>query len=309
LVVFVVKFLSSSPAEGAKLEPMVVGVVGLGLIGGSVGLALREPGRTILGYDPDTDAQKTARDRFCVDETSSLEEVAQADVVFVAAPPAKLTGVLDDLRRAKGEHTILTDCTSVKAEAVAWALDTKEPNFVPGHPMAGHERSGAAFASAWMFRNARWILTPVKTTSKPAVKSVETLVKAMGAVPVRVDPDSHDRHVALLSHLPHALAAVLVEMGDQLDRTEVAGGSWRDLTRVGGVDPDLWTQILMGNRVELSKTLGDFEQRLADLRRLLDTEDRAAVHSFLARAQSAKAKQNAAMPEEAAKTRSVRSRR
>ena len=119
--------------------------------------------------------------------------------------------------------------------------------------MAGHEKGGAEYASAWLFRDARWILTPDKKASKGAVSAVEGLVKAVGAIPIRLDSSLHDRHVAILSHLPHALAAVLVLMAADLQHLEVAAGSWRDVTRVGGVDPELWTQILTGNRLGNSR--------------------------------------------------------
>ncbi|AIE88085.1 prephenate dehydrogenase [Fimbriimonas ginsengisoli] len=272
---------------------MKVGVVGLGLIGGSIGLALRDPSREILGFDPSEANAKLALDRFCVDRLAPLEEVAKAEIVFVAAPPLHVIAVLDQIAKLRGEQTVVTDCTSVKAEVAAWAVRTGAPWFVGGHPMAGHEKSGPGFASSWMFRNARWILTPVKATDKAAVKQVEELVRAMGAVPVRAKPDAHDRQVAILSHLPHAFASVLVTLGEELERTDVAAGSWRDLTRVGGVDPDLWSQILLGNRTELTKVLEDAERELAALREALQTDDRKAVRAILERSRIAKKKQEA----------------
>jgi prephenate dehydrogenase len=272
---------------------MTVGIVGLGLIGGSVGLALRDPSRTILGYDPSPEACRIAESRFCVDQLASLAETAQADLVFVAAPPAAVVSVLDQVFRHKRPETVVTDCTSVKADVVAWAEANRAASLVPGHPMAGHEKTSAAYASAWMFRGARWILTPVDVTQKAALREVEKAVKAMGAVPVRVDPARHDRQVAVLSHLPHALAAVLVNLGEELERTDVAAGSWRDLTRVGGVDPDLWSQILLGNRREVAQVLGDAERQLAELRAALDADDAKAVRAYFERARIAKRKQEA----------------
>lgn len=272
---------------------MTVGVIGLGLIGGSVGLALREPGRTILGYDPSETNAKLAHDRFCIDRIATFEEVAQADVVFVAAPPRFVIQTLERLAEVRAPSNVVTDCTSVKGDIVAWAQSTKADWFVGGHPMAGHEKSGPGFASSWMFRNARWILTPTKHTRKDAVKAVETIVKAMGAVPVRADAQAHDRQVAILSHLPHAFAAVLVTLGEELERTDVSGGSWRDLTRVGGVDPDLWTQIFFENRTELSRALRDSEALLAEMRKALEAEDIATVRAAFERARMAKAKQEA----------------
>jgi prephenate dehydrogenase len=275
---------------------MTIGVVGLGLIGGSIGLALRDSDRSVVGYDPDPANAKLAKDRMCVDELQSLEDVAQADVVFVAAPPSHVVEVLGKLRDAKRPETILTDCASVKRPVAAWAEETGEKRFVPGHPMAGHEKSGPGFASPWMFRHARWVLSPLPTTDSKAVSSVEKLVKEMGAVPVRIPPDRHDRHVAIVSHLPHAIAGALVAMADSLEDEEVSGGSWRDLTRVGGVDPGLWSQIFLGNRVELSQVLSDMSRQLSKLSEDLAREDANAVVEFLAVAQRAKARQDARAP-------------
>ena len=272
---------------------MTVGIVGLGLIGGSIGLALRDPGRRILGFDPSTEACRLAESRFCVDATAPLEDVAQSDLVFVAAPPLAVVPVLEEVFAFKRPETIVTDCTSVKGDIVAWAEARKATEFVPGHPMAGHEKTSAAYASSWMFRNARWILTPTDKTRKSAVREVEKLIKAMGATPVRVDPIQHDRHVAILSHLPHALAAVLVSLGDELEHTDVGAGSWKDLTRVGGVDPELWSQILLGNRREVSRVLADAEAQLAELRSAIEANDPAAVRAYLERAKIAKRKQQA----------------
>ena len=271
---------------------MTVGIVGLGMIGGSIGLALREPGREIIGYDPSETNARVAMERFCADRVTDMIDVASADVVFVAVPPQSAVEVLEQLKIAKRPDTVVTDCTSVKAEIVGWADREGAGWFVGGHPMAGHEKSGPTYASSWMFRGARWILTPTKGTDRNALGTVETLVKAMGATPVRTKADNHDREIAILSHLPHAFAAVLVTLGADVSRPDIAGGSWRDLTRVGGVDPNLWTQIMMGNRAELSRILAQAEGQLEELRRALDQKDSEAVFGLLKRAQTAKLKQN-----------------
>jgi prephenate dehydrogenase len=270
--------------------------VGLGLIGGSIGLALRQPGRVILGYDPSPDAQSTAVARQCVDQIVSIEEVSQAEFVFVAPPPNVAVQVIEEVCRLKGPSTVVTDCVSVKADLVAWNAKAKEPFFVPGHPMAGHEKRGAAYASAWLYKNAKWILTPQRHTDKGAVRSLEALLKEMGAKPVRMDAETHDRQVAILSHLPHALAAALVLLGEEIDGPEVAAGSWRDLTRVGGVDPDLWTQILTGNRREVVRAIRDCERSLSSLCAALESEDDSAVFKFLKDAAVAKARQDPPPP-------------
>ena len=268
--------------------PATVGIVGLGLIGGSIGLALRDPSRRIMGFDPDPAAARIARDRLCVDELGTLEEVAQAEVVFLAVPPDATVCVAEATMAAAGEKTIVTDCASVKNEIAAWAQAGKRTRFVPGHPMAGHEKGGATYASAWMFRGARWMITPVKATATSSIRMIESVVKAMGAVPVRVDAEAHDRHVATVSHLPHVLAALLVGMGESLESVEAAGGSWRDMTRVGGVDPELWTQIFMRNRKELAHCLREYEAGLARIRASLESNDREEVYAALERAERIK---------------------
>jgi prephenate dehydrogenase len=244
-----------------------------------------------LGFDPSPEAARVARDRLCVDRLATLEEVAQAEVVFLAVPPDVNVSVADAIMAVAGETTLVTDCSSVKTEIAQWAQAGKHSRFVPGHPMAGHEKGGAAYASAWMFRSARWILTPVKATAGTSLRTIEGVVKAMGAVPVRIDAAIHDRHVATVSHLPHVIAALLVNLGEDLGASEVGGGSWRDMTRVGGVDPELWTQIMLRNRVELARVLQEYEGNLALMRKALEDDDRAAVREILDQAHTIKSAQ------------------
>lgn len=270
---------------------MTVGIVGCGLIGGSIGLACRSNTHQVIGFETDQAAAKVALERGCVNQILSLDEVAQSDVTFICVPPGTVESVLSQVMAAKPKQAVATDCTSVKGAIVRWLEQNRDEMFVPGHPMAGHEMSGPQYASAWMFRGAKWILTPASFTYSGAVKMVETLVKEMGAMPVRVKSDKHDRDVALLSHLPHALAAVLVRMAANLDSTEASAGSWKDLTRVGGVDPKLWSQILSGNREEVSRILMQFETELESLRRLLDRDDTEGLLRFFNEAKQAKEKQ------------------
>lgn len=270
---------------------MTVGVVGCGLIGGSIGLACRGNSHRVIGFEPDASSAKIAIERGCVDEMVGLEAAAQADVCFVCVPPGAVRDVLEKVVAVKPKHTTATDCTSVKGSVVEWLKKTKEPMIVPGHPMAGHEKAGPQYSSAWMFRGAKWILTPASFTYSGAVQAVEKLVKEMGATPVRVKAERHDRDVALLSHMPHALAAVLVRMAEELESTEASAGSWRDLTRVGGVDPSLWSQILMANRLEVAKSLGEFANELKTLQELLEANDEVGLKRYFEEAKRAKERQ------------------
>jgi prephenate dehydrogenase len=267
---------------------MKIGIVGCGLIGGSIGLACRSNGHSVLGTEVDDSAAQVATTRGCVDQIVPIEETAKAEVVFVCVPPNAIVQSSEAVLRHAGHETVVTDCGSVKAEVVAWLDRSRHTNFVPGHPMAGHEKSGPQFASGWMFRGAKWILSPAKFTSRTALKIVEAVVKDFGATPVRVDAERHDREVALLSHLPHALAAALVRLAADLESTEASAGSWKDLTRVAGVDPNLWSQILISNREEVSKALRDFSEDLQMLRQALDANFPEEVTSYLQAARGAK---------------------
>jgi prephenate dehydrogenase len=265
-----------------------IGIVGCGLIGGSIGLACRSSGHRVVGSDAQPAAESVAFERGCIDERGTLESVAQSELVFVCVPPVDLVSTCVQVCRVKPSATVVSDCASVKGPVVEWLDSAGEDRFVPGHPMAGHEKSGAKFASAWMFRGAKWILTPGDYTASSAIKLVESVVVEMGAIPVRGVASQHDREVAVLSHLPHALAAVLVKMGARLDSTEASAGSWRDLTRVGGVAPNLWTQILLANRHEVVRVLSEFQHELGQLLSALEQADEPAVREFFAQAQQAK---------------------
>ncbi|CAN5417869.1 hypothetical protein BH11ARM1_BH11ARM1_06130 [soil metagenome] len=279
---------------------MTVGIVGVGLIGGSVGLALRKPGTTIVGFDPQPEAIHTAISRQCIDREGSLVDVAQCEYVFLACPPSLAIENLTQIFALKAAETIVTDCCSTKSEIVEWAKKNKVKQFVPGHPMAGHEKSGAAFSSSWLFRHARWIICPLAITDKASVRAIEALVKEMGATPLRMTAENHDRQVAILSHLPHVLAATLVRMGKDLESAEIAGGSWKDMTRVGGVDPDLWTQILLGNSAQVEQCLDDAAADLELFRRAIKERDESALRALLQEAVDAKRIHEPAAPARAA---------
>jgi prephenate dehydrogenase len=272
----------ASPRAGS------VGIVGLGLIGGSIGLALRNPNRIVLGCDVHKQAESDALERFCIDRVASTEEVSRCDVVFLGVPPNSVCNVLADVYARKSPQTVVSDCCSVKTEVAHFAAKAKMVDFVPGHPMAGHEKSGSKFASAWLFKGARWILTPNPNTRATAVRSIKKLVEEAGAKTVQLGPDEHDRHVAVFSHLPHVLAGALLLSAKDLPNWEVAAGSWRDLTRVGGVVPKLWSEILYGNRQELGRTLEEFCASLTQFRGLLEAEDELPLADWLAKAKDAK---------------------
>jgi len=267
-----------------------VGIVGLGLIGGSIGLALRRGGLKVTGFDPDETALQVASERGCIDMPGSLEEACQSEVIFVCAPPPRAAEVCRKVLELAPDTAVITDATSTKTDVMAAVAD--HPQFVPGHPMAGAESSGATNARADLFQGATWILTPGPSTSEEAVANVELAVRQMGANPIRMAAAAHDTHVAVVSHLPHVFAGLLVKLAAEYADPKAAGGSWRDLTRVAGVDPELWMQILTSNREQAAKMISESELILAHLRKALIVEDEAAVRTFFEQAREAKGNLN-----------------
>jgi len=236
---------------------MTVGIVGTGLIGTSIGMGLVAEGITVLGVDPNREALQIAQRRFGISVPAEIANLRECEVVFVTAPPRFCAQAIVDVLNVVSGETVVTDATSVKSEIVE-AVNKQIgllPNFVPSHPMAGHEKSGPEFASQWMFRGAKWLVTPHEGCSGQAIKNLEKVIGLLGGVPVRCGLEEHDRAVAVVSHLPHVFAALLVKYGAELDSRDIGGGSWRDLTRVAGVDPDLWTQILTGNKRPVAEVL------------------------------------------------------
>lgn len=267
---------------------LTIGIVGTGLIGASIGMGLKAKGHRVLGYDLSTENTDIALRRYAIDEAVSIEVASKADVVFVAVPPAATVAVLDQVYASRAPETLVTDTASIKADVAAWGQDKEW--FVASHPMAGHEKGGPKFASNWLFRGAKWIICPGAAPTSLMAK-LESVLKELDAIPVRLSASEHDRTAAILSHLPHVLAGLLLETGGQLESTEASGGSWKDLTRVGGVDPELWTQILLGNRTEVASVLGDYVARLGELQSMIERSDKKGIEKWLKEMAKLKGKQ------------------
>jgi prephenate dehydrogenase len=260
-------------------------IVGTGLIGASVGLAAKQAGvGSVAGFDPDERALRVAAERGAVDERArSLDEaVAEAELAVVAAPVTQLPAQVGAVLSATGEACTVTDVGSTKGAVCAAAAGASR--FIGGHPVAGSEAHGPAHARADLFEGATWFLTPVAATDPDRYRTLHGFVASLGAVPVAVDPDAHDRLLALTSHLPHALANVLL---NQVGATRVegheplaaAGGSFRDMTRVAGANPRIWVDIFLENANALAGALAEHRRRVEQLEAALAAGDAG----FLAR--------------------------
>ncbi|HEX8104686.1 MAG TPA: prephenate dehydrogenase/arogenate dehydrogenase family protein [Solirubrobacteraceae bacterium] len=260
-------------------------VLGVGLIGGSVGLAARErTGAEVRGYDPAPGALDAARERGAIDAAcaSVAEAVAGAEAVFVAAPVGALPGVLGEALGAAGPECVVTDVGSTKRAIVATVRD---PRFVGGHPLAGAETAGVAHARADLFDGATWYLTPTARTTGVLYERLHRLLRELGARPAALDAETHDRLLATVSHLPHVLANVLVAQAARaLDREAeqlpATGPSFRDATRVAGAATAIWGDIYLSNAEALADALGDAIDRLQAVRTALASGDRGAVEAW-----------------------------
>jgi prephenate dehydrogenase len=252
-----------------------VAVVGTGLIGTSIALAVRERSWPVWLADADPAAAKLAADLGAGELLP--ESAAAADVAVLAVPPDAVAATLA-AAQARDLARCYTDVASVKRLPLARAreLGCDLASYVPGHPLAGREKHGPAAARADLFLGRTWALCPAAETSPEAAETVTELVRACGAVPVRADAAAHDRWVALISHAPHLVAAAMAaRLADaQQEALDLAGQGLRDVTRIAAGDTGLWTQILSANAAPVAEVLAAVAGDLAEAARMLaDGED------------------------------------
>jgi prephenate dehydrogenase len=250
---------------------MRIALVGVGLIGGSVGMAARSRlGAHVVGWNRSPAALQIALDRGAIDEAvTSIADIGTADIavagVAVDALPATVRALCAALPDA-----VVTDVGSTKA-ALVDAIDS--PSFIGGHPLAGAELTGVAHAREDLFDGATWYLTPCDATPGVLYERLARFIAGIGAAPTAIAPDDHDRLMAAVSHLPHVVANLLVAQavealgGETLPAT---GPSFRDATRVAGSNPALWSQIYTANSQALGSQIDDLVRRLGEVRALLD---------------------------------------
>jgi prephenate dehydrogenase len=277
-------------------------VIGLGLIGGSIGLALRARGWHVTGEDADPATQSAALRRGAVD---AMGLDPGAEITFVAVP---VLATADQVKRALVETTgSVTDVGSVKASV---CRSSDDPRFVGGHPMAGSELDGLDGAHDDLFNGAVWVLTPVEHSDDTTFAQVTGIVASFGAEVVALSPERHDQLVAVVSHVPHLTAATL--MGLASSRAEehaallrLAAGGFRDMTRVASGQPGIWLDICAENRPAIVDTLDQLITGLAEVRDIIGADDRDALFQRLTAARQARVNLPARVvhPEELAEIR------
>jgi prephenate dehydrogenase len=269
---------------------MRAAVLGVGLIGGSIGLAARQRLECeVVGWSRSPETVERALALGAIDRAaaSPAEACEGADVVFCAAPVAALSGQAREALEASGPETVVTDVGSTKQEVVA-AVGEDE-RFVGGHPLAGAESAGVENARPDLFEGARWYLTPTEHSSGLLYDRLQRLIADLGARPQAIDPAAHDRLMASVSHLPHVLANVLAgqaaaELTRGSERLPEVGPRFRDTTRVAGSNPSIWGDIFVGNREAVAAAIDDAVARLQEAAALIRRADRDAVASWHAAA-------------------------
>jgi prephenate dehydrogenase len=266
-------------------------IQGVGLIGGSLGMAARRRGlaREVIGIGRDRSRLDAALrlgaiDRYCVGEVAALAEAcAEADLVVLCTPVSKIIADLPVALSASGPKATITDVGSVKQAIVDAAGG--DPRFVGSHPMAGSELAGIYAAKEDLFHDATWALTPTETTNPDSVACVRNLARGVGARARVLTADRHDECVGITSHLPHVIAYALAALaerrrGDNADIPFLTAGSYAGATRVAASHPDLWTDISRANRAQLASALRDFRAALDRAQDAIDAEDWQALKSL-----------------------------
>lgn len=266
-------------------------IIGVGLIGGSFALALKDAGIVgeVVGVGRGVENLETAVRLGIIDRytTDPVEGVKDADLIFLATPVLAIGSVMERIASHLKPGAILTDGGSVKASIV----EMVEPHlpdsvhFVPGHPIAGTEHSGAEAAFATLYQDRRCILTPTKRTNTDALQTVQALWEAAGSEVVVMDVEKHDRVLAAISHLPHMVAYALVVAGSSYDRyeenvLEYSAGGFRDFTRIASSDPTMWRDIALTNKDALLEMMSHFEQFFAELKEDIASGDSQKLYDF-----------------------------
>lgn len=275
---------------------MRVAIIGTGLIGGSLGLALKatRAADEIILWDPDRDALRVALDRGAGDAAApdAGSASSRADIVVVAAPVDAIVDLFPQISAGAGGDTVVSDVGSSKAAIAEAGESLFGEMFVGGHPMAGSERHGIEAASAHLFEGASWILTPSARTSADVYGRVTEMVSAVGAQPVALPVGVHDTLLAQISHLPQLVASLLVDLAAAGSSAQtllpLAGGGFRDVTRIAASSPAMWLPILNTNRQAIVEALTGFGQRLDELRAWLEDEEWVEIERFLGEARTAR---------------------
>lgn len=265
-------------------------IVGVGLIGGSIGLALRRAGlaKQIIGVGRSAANLQRAISRGAIDQLvlESAGELPEVDLVIVCTPVDHVAKHIAWWANSAANGALLTDAGSTKARIVAdvdqqlHLHNPRQARFIGSHPLAGSEKAGVEFARENLFDDRVVVITPTDHTSPSAIEEAQLLWKSLGAGVIPMTPTAHDEAVAATSHLPHVIAAALAAV-TPTDLLKLAAGGWLDTTRIAAGDVALWQQILLENREPVLAALAKYETELNSWRRALEQRDASAIETLL----------------------------
>lgn len=266
-------------------------IIGLGLIGGSIALAIKKEHRaSIIGYDVNHDQAKLAKSLNIIDEAvSSLEDgVKDASLIIIAIPVIQTEKMIDTLATLPlKENVIITDVGSTKTAIVEKSSVFAERNaiFIGGHPMAGSHKTGVIASKAHLFENAFYILTPQKDCQKKYVEELKTWLAGTNATFIEMTPEQHDKLVGVISHFPHIIAASLVQQlanyeEDDFNYARFAAGGFRDITRIASSSPVMWRDILLHNKEVLLDLLDKWDIEMQRVRKMLETANSDDIYDY-----------------------------
>jgi prephenate dehydrogenase len=272
-----------------------IAVAGLGLIGGSLAKALkiRSGIKRIIGIDPDEIQLNEALESGVVDEAYKKpgNYLRDCSMIFICAPVPLCADVALDISEYIKPGCIVTDTASTKKDIIKKVLESgRGIRFVGGHPMAGSERSGFAYSREDMFENAYYVILD-DGKDPDAVGKVKGIAESIGAIPIITDCESHDRAVAVVSHVPHVTAAALVNLMDsgngELGK-KIAAGGFRDITRIASSQPALWRDITISNREAVTEELDRLTKLLTEFKKAIESGDESGIESFFTSAKEAR---------------------
>ena len=274
---------------------MHIGIIGLGLIGGSIAKTLKKvhaQNSFIIGFDTDGQSSRQALEEGAIDQiaTELGVEFSKCNVIFICTPISCIDKIVEKLLPFITSDCILTDIGSTKASVMTKVNKileghTKKAYFIGGHPMTGSEQSGYESSTNYLFENAYYILTPSPGTPDFIIFIMQKMVERLGAIPITLEPDYHDFATATVSHLPHILASSLVHLVKNQDNTDhdlhtLAAGGFKDLTRIASSNPTIWKDICISNKVPIKACLHHYIERLTSFCQALENENDQMLYNF-----------------------------
>ncbi|MBR3624015.1 MAG: prephenate dehydrogenase [Selenomonadaceae bacterium] len=273
-------------------------IIGVGLIGGSLGLALKKSFKDdihILGYGRNAQNLDAARKLGAVDEIApDLEAAAKADIIYLATPILQMLPIIKEMLPSIPQGALLTDCGSTKGEIFTSIKEIlpKDIYFIAGHPMTGREKSGVTAASATLFENKMYVIIKDDDTPPEIYAKLMTLLEKTGAKFTFLPITAHDGAASVISHLPHIAAAAMVHLLEESPNEEVAknliGGGFRDTTRIASSNPDMWADILMTNSLSIASDIDDYINILQKIKKAVLSKDRTAARDFFSKSKRAR---------------------